>query len=252
MELRNFLPRCIVFELRILNDSIGIRSKNVVHLDKKFLAAIFSVIVYCSFQYEASKNDKWSKKMQYKIFCLVWLRLWKTGIETWHSKSKMCPIESWDGNNYTTWHCLWALMNNFDLLSWHLPEFKASVLQENVFQTFKSNFSYFRKMFIPIRNSSGNDSRYIYWWVLFFSTHNIESKSFFRLTSWSKQHYIYWNRPFSCSKNEAQLNDILHNFRICTIVIEALMTLERSSGVKMKQNTNRSRLFRRIAESSIE
>ena len=35
------------FELRILNDSIGIRLKNAVHLGKKFLAAIFSVMVYC-------------------------------------------------------------------------------------------------------------------------------------------------------------------------------------------------------------
>ena len=39
------LPRCIAFELRILNDSAGIRLKNAVHhgKNKKFLAAIFSV-----------------------------------------------------------------------------------------------------------------------------------------------------------------------------------------------------------------
>ena len=46
MAVRNFLPRCIAFELRILNDSIGMRLKNAVHLGKKFLAAILSVIVY--------------------------------------------------------------------------------------------------------------------------------------------------------------------------------------------------------------
>ena len=32
--------------LTILNDSIGIRLKNAVHLGKKFLAAIFSAILY--------------------------------------------------------------------------------------------------------------------------------------------------------------------------------------------------------------
>ena len=51
MAARNFLPRCIVFKLRILNDCIEIRLKNAVHLGKKFLAAIFSVILYfhCGF-----------------------------------------------------------------------------------------------------------------------------------------------------------------------------------------------------------
>ena len=39
-----FLPRCIAFYLRILNDSIGIQLKNEVHLGKKFLAAIFGTI----------------------------------------------------------------------------------------------------------------------------------------------------------------------------------------------------------------
>ena len=45
---RNPLPRCFAFELRILHDSIRIRLKTAVHLRKKFLAAIFSVIVYCA------------------------------------------------------------------------------------------------------------------------------------------------------------------------------------------------------------
>ena len=43
-----FLPRCIAFELPIFNDSTGIRLKNVVHRGKKFLAAIFRAIVYCT------------------------------------------------------------------------------------------------------------------------------------------------------------------------------------------------------------
>ena len=46
MAARKFLPRCTAFELQIFNDSIGIRLKNAVHLGKKFLAAIFSAIVY--------------------------------------------------------------------------------------------------------------------------------------------------------------------------------------------------------------
>ena len=44
------LPRCNVFLLQILNNSIGIRLKNAVHLGKKLLAAIFSVILYLQIQ----------------------------------------------------------------------------------------------------------------------------------------------------------------------------------------------------------
>ena len=44
---RNFLQRCIAFELQIHNDSIGIRLKSPVDLGKKLIVAILSVIVYC-------------------------------------------------------------------------------------------------------------------------------------------------------------------------------------------------------------
>ena len=40
------LPRCIASELCFFNDLIGIRLKNAVHLGKKFLAAVFGIIVY--------------------------------------------------------------------------------------------------------------------------------------------------------------------------------------------------------------
>ena len=46
----DFLPRCTVLELRILNDPRsyrGIRVKNLMHLGKKFFGTIFSAIV-CS------------------------------------------------------------------------------------------------------------------------------------------------------------------------------------------------------------
>ena len=46
-----------MFELRIFNDSIGIRLKNAVHLGKKFLAAIFTVIVYCVHRYFLSHGE---------------------------------------------------------------------------------------------------------------------------------------------------------------------------------------------------
>ena len=46
MAARIFLPRCIAFELQIFNDSIVVRLKNAVHLGKKFLAAIFSAIIF--------------------------------------------------------------------------------------------------------------------------------------------------------------------------------------------------------------
>ena len=51
MAARNFLPKCIAFELQSFNDSIGIRSKNAVHLGKKFLATIFSAILYWQMVY---------------------------------------------------------------------------------------------------------------------------------------------------------------------------------------------------------
>ena len=47
MAVRKFLPRCTAFESEIFNESIGIRLQNTMHLGKEFLAAIFSVIVYC-------------------------------------------------------------------------------------------------------------------------------------------------------------------------------------------------------------
>ena len=41
-----FLPRCTAFELRTFGDFIRIRLKNTMHLGKRFLATIFSTIVY--------------------------------------------------------------------------------------------------------------------------------------------------------------------------------------------------------------
>ena len=46
MAARNFLPRCTAFYNRIPIDSLTIPDSNTMHLGKKFLAAIFSVIVY--------------------------------------------------------------------------------------------------------------------------------------------------------------------------------------------------------------
>ena len=46
MAARNFLPRCVACELRIYDDSIRSRVKNTMHFGKKFLAAMFGVIVY--------------------------------------------------------------------------------------------------------------------------------------------------------------------------------------------------------------
>ena len=56
MAARNFLPRCTAFELQIFNETIGIRLKNAVHLGKKFLAAIFSAIVYLDVLWEDFKQ----------------------------------------------------------------------------------------------------------------------------------------------------------------------------------------------------
>ena len=43
---KEFLPRCTALYLRMIDDSVGILLKNAMHLGKKFLAAIFSSIVY--------------------------------------------------------------------------------------------------------------------------------------------------------------------------------------------------------------
>ena len=45
---------------------------------------------------------------------------------------------------------------------------------------------------------------------------------------------------------------ILSNFRICTILIEALTPLDRTSGIKMYKNNARSSLICRIAKRSIK
>ena len=47
MAARNFLPRCIAFFNWIPIELLRIRTSNTMHLGKKFLAAIFSVIVCC-------------------------------------------------------------------------------------------------------------------------------------------------------------------------------------------------------------
>ena len=44
---------------------------------------------------------------------------------------------------------------------------------------------------------------------------------------------------------------ILKNFRMCTIAIEALTSLHRTSRIKMYKNIARSRLFCKIARRSI-
>ena len=85
-----------MLELQFSNDSIGIRLKSAVHPGKKFLATIFSAIVYCrakalpgrAYHYhspvifdiinanEASKEKRVGKKMKEKrgmflsFFCL--------------------------------------------------------------------------------------------------------------------------------------------------------------------------------------
>ena len=57
MVTGNFLPRCIAFELGIVYASIGIgtRLQNAIHLGKKFLAAIFSVIMHCILFHEMNE-----------------------------------------------------------------------------------------------------------------------------------------------------------------------------------------------------
>ena len=47
MAARNFLPRCTAFFNRIPIESVKICNSNAMHLGKKFLAAIFSAILYC-------------------------------------------------------------------------------------------------------------------------------------------------------------------------------------------------------------
>ena len=45
MPAWNFLPGRIAIQLQVLNDSMGIRSKSTMHLGRKQLKAIFSVIM---------------------------------------------------------------------------------------------------------------------------------------------------------------------------------------------------------------
>ena len=63
------------------------------------------------------------------------------------------------------------------------------------------------------------------------------------------------NKPFSYSKknqNRAVFCYILSKFRMCTILIQGLTPLDRTSCIKMYKNNSRSSLFCRIAKRSIE
>ena len=64
----------------------------------------------------------------------------------------------------------------------------------------------------------------------------------------------WYNRLFSYSEKTSQSNDTLLyfvEFPMCTILIEALTPLDRTSRIKMYKNNARSRLFSRIAKRSI-
>ena len=51
MADRNFLPRCTAFFNQIPIESLKICNSNAMHLGKKFLAAIFSAILYLMSQF---------------------------------------------------------------------------------------------------------------------------------------------------------------------------------------------------------
>ena len=94
MAARNFLPRCTAFELQTFNDSIGIRLKNAVHLGKKFLAVIFSAIVYSEKAHKILRqNDfyrlffqtKRSLQKMYEIFGVI-----RPSATAYYS----CPLEN--------------------------------------------------------------------------------------------------------------------------------------------------------------
>ena len=62
------------------------------------------------------------------------------------------------------------------------------------------------------------------------------------------------NRPLAILKkslNQTTFAYILKNFRMCTIAVEALTPLDRTSSIKMYKNIARSRLFCRIAKRPI-
>ena len=62
MAAKNVLPRCTAPFNRIPRESSRIRNLNAVHLGKKFLAAIFNIIVYRKI---LSRNDQFSLSGHY-------------------------------------------------------------------------------------------------------------------------------------------------------------------------------------------
>ena len=65
---------------------------------------------------------------------------------------------------------------------------------------------------------------------------------------------MYHNRPLSHSEknqNRTIFCYILQNFRMCTIIKEALTPFDRTSRIKMYKNNARSRPFSRIANGSM-
>ena len=61
--------RCIAFSMRIFDDSIGIQLQNAMHLGKKYLGAIFSVIICFGVFLSSDTIDKHSMatKLQYNM-----------------------------------------------------------------------------------------------------------------------------------------------------------------------------------------
>ena len=67
---RNFLPSCTAFFNRIPTESLWIRNSNAMHLDKKFLAAIFNIIVHFVYKVQQGTRNESLKNTKCCITCL--------------------------------------------------------------------------------------------------------------------------------------------------------------------------------------
>lgn len=80
MAAKNFLPSCMAFQLRIFCDFIEVQLKSAMVLGLKFLAAIFSIIVYC-WLFQLLRNVTMYFELQF--LRIMFMRTWCVFITVW-------------------------------------------------------------------------------------------------------------------------------------------------------------------------
>ena len=111
MAEKNFLPRCIAFELQIFNDSIGMRVKNAVHLGKSSLppslaqSSIISILTLKIRHFVAPRHKVCSLKATYAFLGVTFIEKFSPMLLYWDAE---IDDYSKDGGEelFTKIHCV--------------------------------------------------------------------------------------------------------------------------------------------------